>query len=224
MRLEEDEPPAGLAIRINSFQEQEVMFYSNQLNHMPLIMPNGLQQMVAVPIINPTEYVFTYLRLVSKLFPEAYDNWRNALHQAPFDSVNAAHEYCISYKVSSRSGISNVFNTTTKRNRETDSNESDDESNASSRSNRSSRKRVQFQKRNSASSRKRSNSIDSLSSGSSKIQEKSKAPKIPSGPCRNCEKNGLKNQFHWINFCPLKVELQEKEKSEEDKDSKRKKV
>ena len=209
MKLEERESPVELVMRINEFKEQEVMFYNNPANHMPLLVANGAQQMVPVPIISPNEYVFMYMRLTSKLFPEAHANWQNTMRSAPFDSVNSAYEYCNSFKVPTRLGVSSVLSTTVKRRRD-DSSESEGESSGSG----SYKKKVHFK------GRRRSNSMDSLSSRERK-EKRSKSPQIPSGPCRNCERHGLTSQVHWISLCPLK---QESSKTDDDKELKRKKV
>ena len=169
---------------------------------MPLVMADGAQVQVAVPIITTPEYVFTYMRLTRKIYPEAYDNWHNTMHQQPFDNVNLAHEYCISYKVTSKPGVSNVLKTTAKREREDDS----DDSLSSS-----SKRKVHF---------RRSNSRESTSS-TEQLRKKKKSDRTP-GPCRNCERNGLPGQFHWIDRCPLKQD--EKAKVEEEKPGKKRKL
>ena len=145
------------------------------------------------------------MRLTSKLFPESHANWQNTMRSAPFDSVNSAYEYCNSFKVPTRLGVSSVLNTTVKRRRD-DSSESEGESSGSG----SYKRKVHFK------GRRRSNSMDSSSSRERK-EKRSKSPQIPSGPCRNCERQGLMNQLHWISLCPLK-------QNDDEKEIKRKKV
>ena len=209
MKLEERETPVELVMRINEFKEQETMYYNSPANFMPLPMASGAQQMVPVPIISPNEYVFMYMRLTSKLLPESHASWQSTVRSAPFDSVSSAYEYCNSFKVPTRLGVSSVLSTTVKRRRD-DPSESEGESSGSG----SYKRRVHFK------GRRRSSSMDSSSSRERK-EKRSKSPQIPSGPCRNCEKHGLVNQLHWISTCPLK---QESSKSDDDKDLKRKKV
>ena len=208
IKLEEREAPVDLVIRLNSFRDQEVLFYNSPINFMPLLMADGAQVQVAVPIMTTHEYVFTYMRLTRRIYPDAYDNWYNTMHQQPFASVNLAHEYCISYKVTNKPGASSVLKTTVKREREDDN---DDNSSGSSRDS-TSRRKVHF---------KRSSSRDSTSS-TEQARKKKKASQPP-GPCRNCERNGLAGQLHWINLCPLKQQ-EEKAKVEDEKAGKKRKL